>query len=357
MPDFYPNKSDIELIRSANIRKRPGMYLGQVNHRGVAEMIKGIISSAFNSLKPNVFRIDFIEANSGFVEIRNIQNHFIDNWSGFQRIHGNMYLLDLFAFNALSTKFEIRIYDEANKLQCKQYFEKGELLNGDTFDSKNCSHIEIDFQLDPIIWGNDFNWDAMFLVSELCQFAYLYKQTAIDIRYQMNNEECRAYYHFERGLLDRIRHEALKGLVASSLEVYIDEEIDGFHLELAFAFRGSFVDPGFLRSYVSDYYTHENGSHVEGLIQGIRDALRKYITQQENSEEYDLSTENIRRPLIAILNIKMEDARFSGSVKNHLCNPEIVEPIANRVSQILLQKMMGDPKASESLLRQLVLHD
>lgn len=346
-----------ELTWYEHIRKRPGMYLGRVNHRGFMEMLKGIIASSIIRTKPSVFRIDFSKANIGGIKLNGVQARVIDSWSRFLRQKRDMYLVDLFALNALSEFFEIRFYGHDKSLQHQQNFEKGELIRGEQLEDITCENVEIDFQLDPLIWGNDFSWDPMYMVSELSQFACLYKSTALDIRYQLSGEDCRVYYHFEGGLQDLIRYKSLNGVVDSSFQVYIDEDINDFHLELAFAFRLSDIDPAYLKSYVCDYYTFLNGSHVDGMLQGIQNALKKYIFQKERDLKYDLSTENIRKAIIAALNIHTDKAVFLGSVKNQLYNPEIIEPIANRVGQVLLDQMLKDQENSEYLIRRFVIWD
>ena len=76
----------------------------------------------------------------------------------------------------------------------------------------------------------------------------------------------------------------------------------------------------------------------------------KHFQKYDLVNKYKISEKGIRENLIAAIHIKLENPMFSGCVKNKLANPDIIEPIANRISDILFKKIEDDPEAGKKLI-------
>lgn len=347
----YTKDNIQELKWNEHIRKRPGMYIGQVNEKGFSDMLKGIISSAIASTDANRFSIELKDNSEAKFRFNNQKGEIENNWGQFRRNYTNPFLLEVFALNALSKKFKISFWNSSQEKIGEEYFEKGEFIKGEKIVSINCSIIEVEFVLDESIWGKDFKWNKIYLTHRMREFAYLYKRTKFEITYQEDNENCRLIYHFKNGLKDRIDIEILNGLGGSYFETEIDERIEDFRIEAAFAFRDYSVDAPYLKSYVNDYFTFENGTHVDGLLKGLTYGVMKYFQKHELTGKYKISENGMKENLVAAINIKMDAPVFSGCVKNKLANPEIIEPIANYVAELLFKKIEEDEKSTEKLIR------
>lgn len=334
-----------------HIRKRPGMYIGQVNEKGFTELLKGIFSSAIHNTESNKFSIELKENSSAKFSLNNVQKEIANNWEYYTRNPTNPFIMDLFALNALSKEFLIRFWDSENNIIGEQCFEKGKLLTGEKIESINCSKLEVEFLLDQSIWGVNFAWNKTYLTHQIREFAYLYKRTKFEILYKQEDEDCKIVYHFKKGLKDRIDIEILNGLGKSYFATEIDEKIEGFHIEAAFAFREYSVDPPYLKSYVNDFFTFENGTHVDGFLKGLTYGVMKYFQKHELTETYKISEKGIKENLVAAVNIKLDAPVFSGCVKNKLANPEIIEPIANYIADILYKRIEQDESSTKKLIR------
>jgi len=337
-----------------HIRLRPGMYLGRVNMKGFIELLKGLFSNVLNDLNSNSVSFEITKLNSAILKVRNIQSPVVDNWSKWDKNSNktNPFILEFQTLNALSETFRIKLLDKDQNCIYKQEYEKGIFLNGDA--DKNeilCSEMEIDFKLDKGIWGDQFEWNENFISHEISEFAYLHKKVKFKFLYQIDNENCNITYYFKNGLNDRLDIEKLKGLGGSYFETMIDKQIGNFHLEVAFAFRDYTVDEPFLKSFVNDYYTHENGSHVDGLLKGLTYGVMKYFQKHNLTEVFKISEKGMKENLIAAINIRMVDPIFSGCVKNKLANPEIIEPISNFVSDLLFKKIENDEDSTKKLIQ------
>lgn len=334
------------------IRKRPGMYIRRVDSKGFIDMLKGILSSIlFYDTNADEFTIELLENKSAKIKFNNIQNDLIDNWSKWNPNPNNLFHLELQTLNALSENFKISFFDSEENKIIEQVYAKGKLTEGNSIEKITCKSIEIDFDLDEEIWGEGFKWNVQFLTHELREFAYLYKSVKFKIKYKVDEEECKIVYHFKNGLKDRIDIEEMNGIGGSYFETVIDEKIGDFHIEVAFAFREYTVDQPFLKSYVNDFYTSENGSHVDGFLKGLTYGVMKYFQKYELTESFKISEKGMRENLIAALNIKMEEPLFSGCVKNKLANSEIIEPIAEYVAELLFKKIEEDEESTKKLIR------
>lgn len=337
----------------AHIRLRPAMYLGKVELKGFVELLLQILSGTISKTQASQITFNFHDKNKGRLTIGNIRKEMIDNWAVF---HDEDPTLPLFmeplVLNSLSQYFHMIFYDKKRKEILAQRFEKGELAEGKIEDKPlACHSIVIDFQLDEEIWGDNFAWDENYITHRFREFAYLHKEARFTLNYLHAHEPCHITYHFNNGLKDRLDIEKFNGLGGAYFETAFDKQMNGFSLEMAFAFREYTVDKSFLESYVNDHYTHENGTHVDGLLKGLTYGVMKYFQKHQLTETYKISEKGIRESLIAILHIRMTAPNFSGCVRNKLANPEIIQPIADYVAGLLFEKMEADEVATEKLIR------
>ena len=339
------------LVWQEHIRKRPGMYIGQINIKGFVEMLKGIISYTIHSTESNSFV--FVSKNDTEAKLifNNLKQKIDNNWKEYKHNPSNPFLLELSVLNVLSKKFKIRFWDSSNNKLGEEYYEEGKLKNGQQQNSIECTKVEIDFMLDETIWGSSFSWNYTYITHQLREFAYLNKNTKFTIEYMDHEEACKIVYHFKKGLKDRIDIEVLNGLGACYFETHVEKTFEDFKIEASFAFRDYSVDPTYLKSYANDYFTFENGSHVDGLLKGVTNGVMRYFQKHNLTEKYKISERGMKESLVAAINIRMLAPVFSGCVKNKLANPEIIEPIASYISDMLFQKIESDPESTKRLIR------
>lgn len=337
-----------------HIRLRPAMYLGRVNNKGFIELLKGLFNIVLTDLKAGNITFEIINSNSAILKVNNILLPVTDNWSKWNpnanRV--NTFILEFQVLNALSTSFKIKLFDKWNKTIFNQEYEKGKFIKGNQNQNKiQCSSLEIVFTLDIEIFGNNFEWNQNFINQQIKELAYLYKKVKFRFLYQVENESCNVTYYYKNGLKDRIDIEKINGLTESYFDIQISDEIKNFYIDVAFTFRDSYIDKPFLKSFVNNYYTHENGSHVNGILKGLNKAIKKYLLNHNLKEGFKVSKKRIRKNLILAINIRMKEPFFSGSVKNKLSNKEIEKPIEGYVSNLFLEKMKKNKESTKKLLR------
>ena len=317
---------DIKVISwPEHVRLRPAMYIGAMNNKGVLQLLQYILVQICQENSAKKIELHFDEEGAGHLSFQQLSCTVDINWA----YRMSYREVNLEVLNALCSRFEIRFYLQNNSKPIIQYYEQGRLKLGSVEKNKelDCQSIEIYFCLDEAIFGMDFSWDAPYLLHELKNFAYLHKNTAFEIK----TLNCHNRYHFPRGLKERLHIELTKSSVPANLELYFDEKIEHFSVECALVLRNTYVDKPFIESYVNDYHTIDNGTHVKAVIKGILRAIRKYMAEMGMAPLY-ISKAEIQKNMLLIINIRMESVSFGGSTRSKLISTDVIDPLADYVA-------------------------
>jgi len=253
--------------------------------------------------------------------------------------------------NTLSKDFEFRAFGKNNDELFHQIFEKGELQKGEVKDQAyEAEKIEITFNLDDSIFEISEPLNANFYLEQIRNLAYLHKGKTLAVIYSVDDKISNSVFKFENGMKDKIDVEKLKGYCGTYFDTYIEKKFENFTFEAAFCFRETSVDESFLISYANCIHTHENGRHVSAFLKGICQAVEQYVLNKQLEDVKITSSEAILETLVAAIHIKMDKPHFEGSVKNKLINPEIVSPIVECISEIVIKEMEDDQKSAENIL-------
>lgn len=336
------------------IHKRPAMFTGNISDKSFIETILFALKDVLDSSNLKSIELSFFNRLEGKILISEIASPMHNAWKVdvMKKLRNRRFFsFEFKVLNALSKSFNVELMKEG-KVVLQQEYENGRLLKTtlekETYD---CDQIIIEYQLEPSIWQN-IKWNNHFYVEQLKSFAYLNCATKISINYFVKGESCKTIYNFENGFVDKLETLALDGHGDMLFKTCIKNDFERFELDIAFAFRWYKVDRPKIESYVNDYLSWQNGSHVDGLLLGLKNAISKYIetTTFEIERNYEVSNENIKKTLVAFINISMEDANYSGSTKDHLNNPEIVEPISKIVELAFGEKLRENTKETLQFL-------
>lgn len=342
------------------VRKRPAMYVGSTSIRGFYHILRELVKDIFNATETSYFAFELLGKISGKFTFKNIRKTISDNSAlTFHTLNDASYQgFELAVLNALSKSLEFGVFDKDNTELFRQTFEKGELIKGEIANKTfSAEKIEISFGLDDSIFEIPEPFNANFYFEEIRNLAYLHKGKTFAVIYPVADEICKAVFNFENGLKDRIEVEKLKGLGNTYFDTYFEKEFEDFSVETAFAFREYTVDEPFLISYVNEHYTHEEGTHVDGLLKGLTYGVMKYFQKHELTGKYKISEKGMRENLIAAIHVKMKKPQFSGCVRNKLASPEIVESLADYISELLFEKIETDPESTEKIIRKFKIFD
>jgi len=334
------------------IRQRPGMYVGVLCDQAIIGLIKDLLSSVIIQYKSKDIEIELFEDNRIQLTFNGIIGKVANNHSC--QFQENKYLrgMDIPVLNFLSEDFAFILKDNDSKVILEQRFKKGRLSSGEINNQdSSCEKIILAAKLDKEIWKDKLKWNANHFNKELNEFAYLNRNIKFRFKYQIEDEECKIIYKYENGLQNWLDILKLSGYGNSYFQTYIVKEIGSLQFEIAFAFRELSIDEAIIKSFVNDHYTHEKGSHVDGLLKGVTNGVMKYFQKYNLVDKYKISERGMEHSLISLIHVKMDNAIFSGCVKNKLANPEIIEVIAKEVSNELFNKIEDDKKSTDRLIR------
>ncbi len=188
----------------------------------------------------------------------------------------------------------------------------------------------ITFYPDPTIFKETIEFDYKWVVNYLRHQAYLTKGVYVAVRDERTKE--RAAFYFEGGIQSYVKHLNIgKDIVADSV-FYVERQVEDSMVEIAVQYNDTFIET--VKPFANNVLTPDGGTHLIGfrsaLTRVINDYARKSSLLKEKEE--NLTGDDIREGLTAIILVKLPDPQFEGQTKNKLGNPEVrryVEQVMN----------------------------
>jgi len=256
--------------------------------------------------------------------------------------------------NALSvwTKAEVK---RDGKLWVQEYErgkEKGKVKPVGT--SKQTGTI-ISFEPDPEIF-TVLEFDLKYILEHLRQQAYLTKKVNITIIDQRIKARALAYtFYFEGGIASYVRHLNHNKLAKHDRVFYVDKEIDDIQVELALQYVDEYNETTI--SFANNIYTVEGGMHLNGFKTALTRVLNKYAREKGLLKEKDdnLTSDDIREGLTAVISVKLKDPQFEGQTKAKLGNAEVRPIVEAILSDALKTFLEENPRDAEGIIGKCLL--
>lgn len=346
--------SQIQVLEGLEpVRKRPGMYIGSTGYDGVHHLIKEIADNSIDeAIAGFATKIIVTLLQDGGVSVtddgRGIPVDKIEKTgksaletvltvlhaggkfgSGGYKVSSGLHGVGSSVVNALSTKLiaEVRkngkVYRQEYATGVPQYDIK---IVGDSAETGTT----ITFYPDPTIFKETVTFDYSWVVDYLRHQAYLTKGIYVEVRDERINEK-QAFY-FEGGIQSYVKHLNIGKDVLSDEPFYVERQVEEALIEVSVQYNDTFSE--IVKPFANNVLTPDGGSHLVGfrsaLTRVINDYARKSGLLKEKEE--NLSGDDIREGLTAIILVKLPDPQFEGQTKNKLGNPEIrryVEQVMN----------------------------
>lgn len=327
------------------VRKRPGMYIGSTSSRGLHHLVWEIVDNSIDeALAGYCDQINVIIEQDNSITVKDngrgipvgIQEktgrpaveviltvlHAGGKFGGGgYKVSGGLHGVGASVVNALSEVLEVYVYREGHIHY--QKFERGVpsadlKVIGDTEETGTVTH----FKPDPEIFTETLEYEFEILATRIRELAFLNRGLSITIE-DKRVEDKRAEYHYEGGIKSYVEHlNRTKGVLHEE-PIFIEGERDGISVEVSMQYNDGYT--GNIYSFANNIHTYEGGTHESGfktaLTRIINDYARKHGLIKEN--ETNLSGEDVREGLIAIVSIKHPDPQFEGQTKTKLGNSEV----------------------------------
>jgi DNA gyrase subunit B len=384
----YTGEQIVDLEGLEPVRKRPAMYIGSTDIRGLhhclTEIVDNAIDEALAGYAKNVWLIvhpdnsatvaddgrgipfDIMpKFNKPAVEVIMTTLHSGGKFDGdAYKVSGGLHGVGAACVNALSNLYQIEIRRD-NKIRSIE-FSRGTLKSPlSTIPEtkveklkkilpKNISGTTVTFYPDPEIFKETTEFDSKVIIKSIKDRAYLTSKIYFHYFDERNNSE--HHYYFEGGITSLIR-ELNKNKVVVHEPIYLHREDAGIDVEVAIQYNDTFQEN--TPSYVNIINTNEGGTHLTGFKTALTKVIKDYAARKEmlKSKDDTITSDDVREGLTAVLSIKMssKDLQFEGQTKGKLGNSEAQPIVAKIVKEELEMYFEEHPDVAKIIVSKSLL--
>jgi DNA gyrase subunit B len=357
------------------VRKRPSMYIGSTDSRGLHHLVYEVVDNSIDEAMVGFCsKIEVTVNTDGSVTVsddgRGIPMGILPKYNRpaveivmttlhaggmFDRksykVSGGLHGVGLSVVNSLSEWLEARIRREGKEQLVR--FERGVIVDRlHVVGEAEGTGTTITFKPDPEIFS-DVNFDDEILVHRLMDLAFLNKNVVITFTDQRRGRQEK--FHFEGGIVEFVTHIDKTKTVLHERPIYLSGERDNVLVEVAMQYTDSYAEN--IYTYVNNINTIEGGTHLIGLKSALtrtmNDYARKYNFLKEGEE--GLSGEDVREGLTAILSVKIAEPQFEGQTKTRLGNSEVKGIVEAFINEKLFQYLDENPRIAEACVSRAIL--
>lgn len=379
--EYNPNQEphygaeEIQVLEGLEaVRKRPGMYIGSTGPKGLHHLVYEIVDNAIDEalagycdridveiLPQNVIRVvdngrgiptgihpkEGISAATVVYTILHAGGKF---GGGGYKMSGGLHGVGASVVNALSEWLELTVYDGKDihyQKFCRGHYDKPMEVIGQT----TRTGTEVVFKADPQIF-EDTNYDYETLLTRMREQAFLNAGIRIVMKDLRNREEpIEEVLHYEGGIKSFVTHIHQRKQVEVLHEdvIYLKKEENDSIVEIAMQYNDSYNE--LILSFANNIHTVEGGFHETGfknaLTRVFNDYGRKYNLLKDSDK--NLSGEDVREGLTAIISIKLTECEFEGQTKTKLGNVEARPLVEGLVSEKLMTYFEENPAVARAI--------
>ncbi len=353
------------------VRKRPGMYIGSTDERGLQHLIIEIVDNSIDeALAGYCDKIDVVLCKNGACSVRDNGRgiptgmHKQEHKSAVEvvltklhaggkfggkgyKISGGLHGVGLSVVNALSTDLEVDVYQNGNVYH--QDYKRGIPQNSLTIVGPTKERgTKITFLPDPEIFETvDFNYDS--LKNRFKEIAFLNKGLSISLTDEREGRERSETFHYEGGIVQFV--EALnKGKeVLFPKPVYIHKEAEDYEVEICFQYNDGYNEV--IHAYANNINTEEGGTHLVGFKNSLTKIINDYGTLNKILKETEkLSGEDVREGICAIISVKLTEPQFEGQTKTKLGNSEMRGYVEKAMQEDFSAYLEENPQIARELV-------
>ena len=362
------------------VRKRPGMYIGSTSSKGLHHLVYEIVDNAVDEALAGFCSTIEVDINEGdiitvkddgrgipvdintktgkpAVEVVFTILHAGGKFGGGgYKVSGGLHGVGASVVNALSEWLEVKVC--RNGKVYFQRYERGHVVNelqvvGDC--EENFTGTSVTFKPDTQIF-EDTVYDFETLKTRLRETAFLTKGLKIILRDNRENEEKKErVFHYEGGIKEFVTYLNKGKTPLFEQVIYCEGMKEDIYVEVAMQHNDSYTENTY--SFVNNIITPEGGTHLEGFKRALTKTFNDYARTNKllKDSEQNLTGEDIREGLTAIISIKIPEPQFEGQTKQKLGNSEARAAVENVVSEQLRYFLEQNPQVARSICEKSIL--
>ncbi len=371
------------------VRKRPGMYIGSTGPQGLHHMIWEVVDNSFD------------EAMAGYcdtITIRLLPDHWIeveDNGRGIPvdihpkkkvsalqlvmtqlhaggkfgdggyKVSGGLHGVGVSVVNALSTEVKAEVHRDG-KIWVQEYKLGKPKAKVKATGKTTQTGTKISFRADADIFESlDYSWKT--IIDHLRQQAYLTKAVRIVVKDERSPEEKDGdksagpfdenvyQFYFEGGIKSYVKHINKNREPKHESIFYVEKKVDDIEVEVAMQYTDDYSES--LHPFTNNITNPDGGTHVAGFRSALTRTINTYARKKEILKEKDanLSGEDVREGMTAIISIKIPEPQFEGQTKGKLGNPEVKPAVESVLGESLMIYLEEHPKDAEAIIGKALL--
>ncbi len=361
------------------VRKRPGMYIDDTSFRGLHHLVYEIVDNSIDEALAGYcthIQVTIHKDNSITVEddgrgIPTGINHKAGKpavevvftvlhaggkfGGGGYKVSGGLHGVGASVVNALSDWLEVTIYSEGKIY--RQRYERGKVcypleVVGTCLPSKTGTSVS--FLPDKTMFEVT-EYDFKTLQTRLREMAFLTKGLKITLTDEREDPVRSKVYHYEGGIQEFVQYLNKSTTPLYDDIIYCEGTRDGVQVEVAFQHNDSYSENCY--SFVNNINTHEGGTHLAGFKNAITKTFNDYARKNKllKDSETNLSGDDIREGLTAIISVKISEPQFGGQTKHSLGNTEARAAVDGVVSERLTVYLEQNPQVAKLILEKSIL--
>ncbi len=371
--------SQIQVLEGLEaVRMRPGMYIGSTSKEGLHHLVWEIVDNSIDeALAGFASHIQvFIEPDDSITVVDDGRGIPVDIQEktgrpavetvftvlhaggkfggGGYKVSGGLHGVGSSVVNALSTQLDVHVHKNG-KIHYQEYRRGHVVADLEVVGDTDRTGTTVHFIPDPKIFTETTTFDFDKLNKRIQELAFLNRGLQISITDKRQGLEQTKHYHYEGGIASYVEYINENKDVIFDTPIYTNGEMDDITVEVAMQYTTGYHEN--VMSFANNIHTHEGGTHEQGfrtsLTRVINDYARKNKLLKDNED--NLTGEDVREGLTAVISVKHPNPQFEGQTKTKLGNSEVVK-ITNRLfSEAFSDFLMENPQIAKRIVEKGIL--
>lgn len=370
--------SQIQVLEGLEpVRKRPGMYIGSTGYDGVHHLIKEIADNSIDeAIAGFATRVDVKILKDGGITVTDdgrgipVDKHSKTGLSALEtvltvlhaggkfggggyKVSSGLHGVGSSVVNALSTKMIAEVVRDGQLYRVE--FERGKIVQPLKKIGKTdrVTGTSITFYPDPIIFKETVDFDYKWVVNYLRHQSYLTKGVFTSVRDERTQEQ-QAFY-FEGGIRSYVKNLNIGKDVISENIFYVERPVEDCMVEIALQYNDTYTE--MVKPFANNVLTPDGGTHLVGFKAALTRVINDYARKNNllKEKEDNLTGDDIREGLTAVILVKLPDPQFEGQTKNKLGNPEMRRYVDQVMSEYFSYYLEENPAIAKKVVNKALL--
>lgn len=370
--------SQIQVLEGLEpVRKRPGMYIGSTGYDGIHHLIKEIADNSIDeAIAGFATRVDVKILKDGGITVTDdgrgipVDKHPKTGLSALEtvltvlhaggkfggggyKVSSGLHGVGSSVVNALSTKMIAEVVRAGQLYRVE--FERGKIVQPLKKIGKTdrVTGTSITFYPDPTIFKETVDFDYKWVVNYLRHQSYLTKGVFTSVQDERTQE--RQAFYFEGGIRSYVKNLNIGKDVISENIFYVERPVEDCMVEIALQYNDTYTE--MVKPFANNVLTPDGGTHLVGFKAALTRVINDYARKNNllKEKEDNLTGDDIREGLTAVILVKLPDPQFEGQTKNKLGNPEMRRYVDQVMSEYFSYYLEENPAIAKKVVNKALL--